>query len=236
VKSEKHENNFTFEVVRSDSKLGCDVEGEKDRVDTSIDMRVRLSQDASGIGGVTGLVIGSGSDGEGIGTGERAKEGEGGEGDEDGEEDGEEDEEEGEEEEEEEEEEDDDNYSIMHPTHSKEGNIERIFVPQILPVLYACLPYVTSLDVVQSTVRAIEKSVTFAQSDDKILYEDISRTKTSSKTGIFSRSYQVRTSLQSVSKMNQRKSFFFFSFFFFSFFLFFHFSFSMFHLFHFFTL
>jgi hypothetical protein len=177
VKSDKQENNFTFEVVRSDSKVGGDVHGECDLVDASIDMRVRLSQDGKSGRSESGIVIGSGSDGEGEGEGVGGEEEEG--------------EEEDEEEEEEEEEEVEDAYSTMPSTHSKEGKIERICVPQILPVLYACLPYVTSLDVVQATVRAIEKSVTFAPSDDNVVYEDISRTKTSSKTGIFSRSSQV---------------------------------------------
>jgi hypothetical protein len=172
VKSEKQENNFTFEVVRSDAKVRGDLHGECDRVDASIDMRVRLSQDGKSVKSESGIVTGSGSEGEGEGGGEEGEEEEG-------------------EEEEEDEEEVEDNYSIMPTTHSKEGKIERICVPQILPVLYACLPYVTSLDVVQATVRAIEKSVTFAPSDDNTVYEDINRTKTSSKTGIFSRSSQV---------------------------------------------
>jgi hypothetical protein len=183
AKSEKQENNFTFEVVRSDSKVGGDVQGECDLVDAGIDMRVRLSQDGKSVRSENGIVIANGSDGEGEGVGGEEEEGE---------------EEDEEEEEEEEEEEVEDTYSMMPSTHSKEGKIERICVPQILPVLYACLPYVTSLDVVQATVRAIEKSVTFAPSDDHVVHEDISRTKTSSKTGIFSRSSQVRTCLKSV--------------------------------------
>ena len=55
----------------------------------------------------------------------------------------------------------------------KEIEIERIVVPQVLPALFACLPSVLSLDVVQSAVRSIEKSVALGKNEEKNNFEKI---------------------------------------------------------------
>lgn len=77
---------------------------------------------------------------------------------------------------------------------------EKILVPQILPVLFACLPSVTSLDLVQSTVFALEKAVTTvlpaspSTQRKGFFTESKSVTATPERThGLFSRTTEVRT-------------------------------------------
>jgi hypothetical protein len=105
------------------------------------------------------------------------------------------------EEEEVEEEEDEDFYSPNTDPHKDSTpRTERILVPQILPVLFACLPSVTSLDLVQSTVLTLEKSVTNPLPSSPnvqrkgFFKESKSVTATPERThGLFSRSTEVRT-------------------------------------------
>ena len=87
----------------------------------------------------------------------------------------------------------------MDPHKDSTPRTEKILVPQILPVLFACLPSVTSLDLVQSTVFALEKAVTTilptspSTQRKGFFVESKSVTATPERThGLFSRTTEVR--------------------------------------------
>lgn len=169
---------------------------------SSDDLMVKSAAKSSGIGGGIshkGVDDKTGdSKDENQGNNDEEEEGEeGSEGDEEGEED----------EEVEEEETEEDFYSPNTDPHKDSTpRTERILVPQILPVLFACLPSVTSLDLVQSTVLMLEKSVTnplpLSPSIQRkgFFKESKSVTATPERThGLFSRSTEVRTFMQRIN-------------------------------------
>ena len=135
-------NDYKFDIAKSKK--------EKHGANTDLVQRIIENDGESDIENTGKSTIDGGNQAESSGS-EKREEKDGG---------GEEDTGEEEEEDEEEEEEEEDNVNHIPSDKSPHVNIERIELPLILHTLFACLPNVESLDLVHSTVRTIELSVT----------------------------------------------------------------------------